>query len=599
MKTLRNNLYMLKLLMKASPKRIIFGIVANVLDYSVDTIVTLFLLRFIIDSLQINRPFSQVVLFLFGFLMLMLIDSAVYSWYNYKIVPETKIQIQQFLMKKIYDQAISVDLSCYENPKFYDTYTKANEEIFVRSESIIQNLTWIVGMLFGLVATVSAILVYEPLLLVVAIVPAILEQFVSKKYNYYKYQQNKETTYERRQMEYVKRIVYLQDFAKDLRLSNIFSPILVNFHRAADSMRATSRIYGKKVALTRFARTFITELVVYLATQGLVVFRYLYYHAYSLGSLTTLLNAVSNLTNLQGSFSWAMGNFYENGMFTENFRSFLEYKTKMPENEAGKLPQKSKHHISLKNVSFTYEGAKEPVLKNISMEIPAGYRIALVGHNGAGKSTFVKLLMRLYDVTEGEIQVDGINIKDYRLSSYRNIFGTIFQDFKIFAASIVENVLLYSPKNKEDEKRALEAVKASGIYPKIQQLGLGMDSQLTKEFNENGVLMSGGEFQKLAIARVFAKDSSIAILDEPSSALDPISEYEVFENMLKACKGKTVIFISHRLSSAIMADRIYMLENGEIIEEGSHDELIKKNGKYAEMFTMQAESYRKEAVYEA
>lgn len=599
MKNLKNNLYMLKLFWKASPKRIIWGMLVSILDYAVDTVITLFLLRFIIDSLQMNRSFLYVIVFLIGFLLLTALDSTSSSWYYNKVVPETNVQIQQYLMRKIYDQAISVELSCYENPKFYDNYTKANEELFVRSQKIIQNLTWIVGMIFSAVATISAIIVYEPLLLLVATIPIIIEQFFSKKYNYYKFIQNKETAYERRQMEYVKRIVYLQDYAKDLRLTNIFDPILRSFHKAADSMRETSKIYGRKVALSRFARSFISELIVYLATQGLVVYRYIYYHAYSLGSLATLLNAVSSLIKIQGSFSWAMGDFYENGIFSENFRVFLEYKTKMPENEDGIVIEKVKSHISINNISFAYEGAKESVLKNVSMEIPAGQKIALVGHNGAGKSTFVKLLMRLYDVTDGEIQVDGMNIKKYKLSSYRNLFGTIFQDFKIFATSVVENILLYPPKTKEDYNCAEEAVKASGIYPKIQKLKNGLNSQLTKEFDEEGVLMSGGEFQKLAIARVFAKNCSIAILDEPSSALDPISEYEVFDNMLKACQGKTVIFVSHRLSSAIMADKIYMLENGEIIEEGSHQELMNKNGKYAEMFNMQAEQYRKENTYEA
>jgi ATP-binding cassette subfamily B protein len=393
--------------------------------------------------------------------------------------------------------------------------------------------------------------------------------------------------------------VYLQDYAKDLRLTNIFQPILKSFHEAADAMRATSKIYGKKIAFTRFIRTVITELIVYLATQGLVVYRYLYHGAYSLGALTTLLNAVSNLTRLQGSISWAMGGFYENGMFVENFKVFLEYETKMPEDPKGEAPEKGIPTISLKDVSFTYEGASAPVLQNISMEIAPGEKIALVGHNGAGKSTFVKLLMRLYDVTEGEILLNGVNIKQYRLSRYRELFGTIFQDFRIFATTISENVLLFPPKKEEDKLRAIEAVKASGIYSKIQSLEKGMESQLTKEFDEKGVLLSGGEFQKLAIARVFAKESPIAILDEPSSALDPISEYEVFENMLKACEGKTVIFVSHRLSSAIMADKIYMLEEGSIIEQGSHEELMKKQGKYAQMFSMQAERYREEAVYEA
>jgi ATP-binding cassette subfamily B protein len=204
--------------------------------------------------------------------------------------------------------------------------------------------------------------------------------------------------------------------------------------------------------------------------------------------------------------------------------------------------------------------------------------------------------MRLYDVTEGEIQLDNVNIKKYKLSAYRAIFGTIFQDFKIFATTITENILLHPPKSEVDVERAENAVKASGLYNKISKLDKGMDSLLTKEFDQKGILMSGGEFQKIAIARVFAKKSSIAILDEPSSALDPISEYEMFENMMKACENKTVIFVSHRLSSAILADKIYMLENGRIIEEGSHQELMNLDGKYAEMFRMQAEKYREEEV---
>jgi ATP-binding cassette subfamily B protein len=201
MKVVRNNFYMLKHLWKASPKRVFFGMLSSILDYSVDTIITLFLLRFIIDSLQKQRPFLEVIFYLCGILSLTLINNTVLSWYNHKIFPEGRVQTQEYLMNKIYTQAISVDLSCYENPQFYDTYTKANEEIFKRSEHILQNLTWIVGMLFSGVATVVAIVVYEPLLLIVAILPVFIEQFVSRKYTYYKYLQNKETTYERRQMD--------------------------------------------------------------------------------------------------------------------------------------------------------------------------------------------------------------------------------------------------------------------------------------------------------------------------------------------------------------------------------------------------------------
>ncbi len=256
------------------------------------------------------------------------------------------------------------------------------------------------------------------------------------------------------------------------------------------------------------------------------------------------------------------------------------------------------HRLTLKNVSFTYEGQTKPVLKNISLDIPAGQKVAFVGHNGAGKSTLVKLIMRLYDVTEGEILLDGVNIKDYKLSEYRHRFGTIFQDFKIFAADIEENVLLHPAENEKDSEIAQNAIKASGLWDKVEGLEKGMKTQLTREFDDEGTILSGGEFQKIAVARVFAKQSSIAILDEPSSALDPISEYEMFENMMTACKDKTVMFISHRLSSAVNADIIYLLEQGEIAEQGTHSELMNKGGKYAQMFEMQSKQYRESGVNE-
>lgn len=319
---------------------------------------------------------------------------------------------------------------------------------------------------------------------------------------------------------------------------------------------------------------------------------------YTLGELTTLLNASSEFSDLIARFSWARNDIYECGMFIENFRVFMSYKPKMSENKGGKIPNNENIDIIFKNVGFKYEGNEKYTLKNIDLTIKKGEFVAIVGHNGAGKSTFVKLLMRLYDVTEGSIIVGGINIKNYQLSAYRNLFGTVFQDFKVFAATVMENVLLHSNATEEEVRRGERALKDSGLYEKVNRMKKGKNSQLTKEFDENGEILSGGEFQKLAVARIFAKECEICILDEPSSNLDPISEYEILENMMKACEGKTVIFISHRLSSTTMADKIYLLEGGEIVESGNHEELMRANGKYAEMYNMQATSYREEMTDE-
>ena len=230
------------------------------------------------------------------------------------------------------------------------------------------------------------------------------------------------------------------------------------------------------------------------------------------------------------------------------------------------------------------------LLKNINLHIKPGEKIALVGYNGAGKTTLVKLLMRLYDVKSGAILADGRDIRQYDVKQYRNTIGTVFQDFMIFGGNVRENVIL-DVEAKADETRVKQALSDSGLMPRVEKLSAGLDTQLTTEFAKDGVNLSGGESQKLAIARVFYKDAGLMILDEPSSALDPIAEYQLNHAMMEATKDKSVIFISHRLSTTRLADRIIMLENGQVVEQGTHEELLAAKGKYAQMWKVQAGAY--------
>ena len=253
-------------------------------------------------------------------------------------------------------------------------------------------------------------------------------------------------------------------------------------------------------------------------------------------------------------------------------------------------PNKDAKQIELKNVSFAYGKSEQMQIKNLDLKINPGEKIALVGYNGAGKTTLVKLLMRLYDVKEGVIEADGCDIKDYDVKKYRDTIGTVFQDFQIFAGTVKENVILDVSENADEEK-VKQALDDSGLIGRIKRFKNGLETDLTTEFSKSGVNLSGGESQKLAISRVFYKDAGLMILDEPSSALDPIAEYQLNHAMLGATKDKTVIFISHRLSTTRIADRIIMLENGSIVEQGSHDELLKMNGKYAQMWKVQAGAY--------
>ena len=273
-------------------------------------------------------------------------------------------------------------------------------------------------------------------------------------------------------------------------------------------------------------------------------------------------------------------------MFVNDYNTFMNYDIGIKSGEKHPTPTT----LELKNISFSYEGSDKKVLNNVSITVRPGEKIALVGHNGAGKSTLVKLILRLYDPTEGEISLDGDNIKQLKLKEYRDMFATVFQDCKPVALSVKENVVM-GPASDIDDEKVIEALKKADVYEKICTLPEGINTPLTKEFYEHGAVFSGGESQKLSLAHAFYKNSPFIVLDEPTSAMDPIAEYKMYERMAQASENKGVIFISHRLSSAVVADRIYMLENGEVIESGSHRELMMLDGKYADMFRKQAENY--------
>ncbi len=278
----------------------------------------------------------------------------------------------------------------------------------------------------------------------------------------------------------------------------------------------------------------------------------------------------------------------KNGVFINNLRGFLEYEETIPQDQDGDMPDKEFQSLEFRNVSFSYN--EEQTIQNLSFVITKGQTAALVGHNGAGKTTIIKLLLRLYDPTSGTVLYNGRDIRLYNLKAYPELFATTFQDFQMFGMTIKENVLMGRHYEKEEEL-VIDALKKAGVYEKVLSLDDGIDTMMTKEFDADGAVLSGGESQKIAVARTFVKDAPMKIFDEPSSALDPIAEYELFQNIMKEGSDHTMLFISHRLSSVKNCDKVFMLEKGHLIEEGAHDELIAADGSYAQMYKKQAMNY--------
>lgn len=299
-----------------------------------------------------------------------------------------------------------------------------------------------------------------------------------------------------------------------------------------------------------------------------------------------------------GDIAWALkevvdiaNDLHNNSLYIENLRSFLEYECIIEKDNIAALKISSEpERIKFEHVYFSYDGQSNYALEDLCLDIEPGSKVAIVGENGAGKTTLIKLLLRFYDPQQGSIYLGENNIKNYDVREYRRLFCALFQDFNLFSLSLAENIALgeVTTENKAIVEAAFYSAGGASIIGKLSN---GLDTTITREFDSNGVELSGGEKQKVAIARIFASNSKIAILDEPSSALDPIAEKEMYEVLLNGCSNRTVFFISHRLSSALLADKILYMEKGRVVETGTHRQLLNRNGAYARLFRKQAFNY--------
>lgn len=586
-----NNWFLLKLMFTASPVYVIFmaleairGQLSIFFEHTVG-------IGYVLEAAEFNYPFKKVatvILILAGAITLGMVFTVFVGDY---LGEKERPKIREKIKMMLYEKAKDMDLSCYDNPEFYNEQVLAISEV---DRQIDRGIQFVQNTLSGITVFVSTGIYFfmkDKVSILFAVVSFVMAFVFNQMYNKMNYLVRIEGNPFTRKRDYTKRIYYLSDYAKEIRLNPDVSDILIrNFEQANDEVYEVEKKYTKR----KFFLAFMSRYVSNAMFSDVLYITYLVYMAAVRGTLSfstvaILYASFGRMKNGLRIFTDVYPFACETSLYVNKIRKFLAYKPEIV-SEEGLIPTKEAKEIELQKVSFAYGKKTDNLLKDIDLHIKPGEKIALVGYNGAGKTTLVKLLMRLYDVDSGAILADGKDIRKYDVTGYRSTIGTVFQDFKIFGGNVKENVLL-NVDTDCDEARIKQALTDSGLMRRVDSMPAGLDTELTTEFSQDGINLSGGESQKLAIARVFYKDAGLMILDEPSSALDPIAEYQLNHAMLSATKDKTVIFISHRLSTTRIADRIIMLENGQIVEQGTHEELLGQDGKYAQMWKVQAGAY--------
>ena len=584
-----NIFFFVRLMFSVSPLLVLGEIMWGLLMILPNNLIRVIGVKYIIDVVtegtNLERIFYAVIV-----IALVLVGSTVISWLFREFYWNMERERLYYgLNQKLYDKARSLDLESYDNPEFYNNFILTIES----SSGSIQNLLGLVRMYIGhiisLVTVASVLLTIDPWCLTIILVVICIFLPISKKVGTLMMERRIENAKYHRRADYFQRVFYLQDYAKEVRMNNI-SPLLIDrYNDAADDVIMNQKKYWDKISTLNCIQNIgVQELGFMFILPLYMGYCVLVKDTLSAGDFVATFNGAHAVAmSFQFLTVWALARFSEQGKMIDKYREFLNADFKIK--NGGKAVKKTEpKEITIKNLSFTYPNNDKPTLEDINLTIKPYEKIALVGYNGAGKTTLTNLLLRLYDATEGEILIDGENIKNATADSHRDRFAAVFQDFQIFSCSLGENVALDVNPNEE---RVWDSLRHSGFNKELKN---GIKSELLREFDDEGVMFSGGEAQKTAIARAFYKDCPYVILDEPSANLDPVAEYNLNQAMIEAADKKTVIFISHRLSTTVNADRIYVMENGHIIESGSHAELMELNGTYAYMFNLQAEKYKNE-----
>ena len=543
----------------------------------------------VVSSIGQNPIDWQPLIFLVSLRSLLSLLSEAFGQLSTYLIRILRDRFSIYANSLLIQQAIGLDLSHYELPEFHDTLNRAQQSGSDYPVRIFGTLTNLLGQIVSFAGLLVLLLSFSPgimLLLLIASAPVL---WVGVKFSGRRFWLSRSQTQAGRMADYLQRVLTQNAFVKEIRLFRLGNHLLNQWREIRTKFNQQSENLARKYATVRGGAGILANVGFY-AAYGWTIARTVR-GAITIGDFTMYTGAFGQAQSTLQAILQSIAQTYEYNLYVSQYFEFLSLQPQVinPANPRP-FPNPLRSGLVLRDVSFTYPGAEKPTLKNLNLTVKPGESIALVGVNGAGKTTLLKLLTRLYDIDSGEIAIDGIGITEFELQDVRRNIGIIFQDFARYNLSVRDNIGFGNLAQRENFDRIQQAASDGGATETISQLDAGYDTMLGKIFS-GGTELSGGQWQKIGLARAFMTSAPILILDEPTAALDAIAEYELFQRFRQLTKDKMTFFVSHRFSTVLMADRIVVLENSQIVEVGSHEELMANEGLYAKMFRLQASSY--------
>lgn len=593
-KDIKKNFQVVKYVFKFCPLYAVFTLFYIICN-TISTLVKVYLIQELVGLVEgiiksNEIVYTKIIMCISIYILIVLICNIYTSIYASYIKGKYRIIFIKSMRMLMFRKAKDVDYESFDNPDFYDAYSRAMRDGTTRGIVVYEDLTNFISSLVNVLALGTIIFVADPILIIIIFVSVIIRLLLSHQVNKNTNKLDKEIERDKRMYGYVNRTFYQDRFAAEIKTTSIGDLLIEKCNEAQMSIDSKHIAVSKKNLVLKVLSSMVSNALEMAGSYVYLVYKL--FNDLTIPTFSSLITASTqfgvNLYNMADIFV----KIKNNAMYIDFFLEYINYKPKLEKTGTEHLDN-SFEKIEIRNVSFKYPNFDRFALDNINITLRKGEKIAIVGLNGAGKTTLIKLLLKFYNPTEGSILYNNQDIRNVIEDEIRSKYSIVFQEYKIYGVTIGENILMRKVKTKEDEDIIWKALENVGMKEKIEKYPDKLNTMCTREFRNDGAEFSGGELQRLVIARAFASGGDICVLDEPTSNLDPLAERKINQLIMEKAQDKAIILIAHRLSTVVDADKIILIEYGKIIEEGNHDELMNKKGKYYEMFTTQGLLYKK------